>query len=221
MPHSLGPIFCIQTFLAPSSATNIPASTLFATPFSVSFPLFYVSGCSSVTPASSPDSLKALQGNVKIFRARSAENFYFTSLHPVAIIYIEKSKSKFNSNSSFFFPGYYVLRFDCTYFRSDILSPDDQHASCDYVGVIISLNNSSFLSFRNLYAPLFAFLQRIAEPTPSPPRSSLHIKSLHSGDFNYYHPLWNLKVLLAHVERKLNWVIYLDLHSLHDPDSLS
>ena len=36
----------------------------------------------------------------------------------------------------------------------------------DYVGVNISLNNSSSLSFLKLYAPLFALLRRMAEPTP-------------------------------------------------------
>ena len=36
----------------------------------------------------------------------------------------------------------------------------------DYVGVSISLNNSSSLSFLNVYAPLFAPPQRMAEPTP-------------------------------------------------------
>ena len=39
----------------------------------------------------------------------------------------------------------------------------------DYVGVNISLNNSTSLSFINVYAPPFALLQQIAEPTPFPP----------------------------------------------------
>ena len=37
----------------------------------------------------------------------------------------------------------------------------------DYVGVNISLNDSSSVSFLNVYAPLFAPPQRMAEPTPS------------------------------------------------------
>ena len=36
----------------------------------------------------------------------------------------------------------------------------------DYVGVSISVNNSSFLSFLNLYDPPFALLRWMAKPTP-------------------------------------------------------
>ena len=39
-------------------------------------------------------------------------------------------------------------------------------STLDYVGVNISPNNFSLLSFLNVYAPLFAPLRRIAEPTP-------------------------------------------------------
>ena len=41
----------------------------------------------------------------------------------------------------------------------------------DYVGINISLNNSSSLSFLNVYAPLSTPPQRMAEPTPSLPPS--------------------------------------------------
>ena len=41
----------------------------------------------------------------------------------------------------------------------------------DYVGINISLNNSSSLCFLNVYAPLFAPTQRMAEPLPSHPPS--------------------------------------------------
>ena len=40
----------------------------------------------------------------------------------------------------------------------------------DYVGVNISLNKSSLVSFLNVYAPLFAPPQRMAEPIPSLPQ---------------------------------------------------
>ena len=40
----------------------------------------------------------------------------------------------------------------------------------DYVGVNISLNDSFSVSFLNVYAPLFAPPQRMAEPTPSLPQ---------------------------------------------------
>ena len=43
----------------------------------------------------------------------------------------------------------------------------------DYVGINISLNNFSSLSFLNVYAPLFAPLQRMAEPISSLPPSFL------------------------------------------------
>ena len=41
----------------------------------------------------------------------------------------------------------------------------------DYVGINISHNNSSSLSFLNVYAPLFTPLQRMAKPTPFLPPS--------------------------------------------------
>ena len=41
----------------------------------------------------------------------------------------------------------------------------------DYVGINISLNNFSSLSFLNVYAPLFTPPQRMAEPTPFLPPS--------------------------------------------------
>ena len=77
-------------------------------------------------------------------------------------------------------PGFYALRSDPTHSWPGILSPDATHASggviifvrqglsfsklstsslslfdpySDYVGVNISLNNSSSLSFHNVYAP--------------------------------------------------------------------
>ena len=85
-----------------------------------------------------------------------------------------------------------ALRFDRTHSRSGILSPDATHASdgviifvgqglsfseistsslssydpySDYVGVIISPNNSSSLPFLNVNAPLFTPPRRITEPT--------------------------------------------------------
>ena len=83
------------------------------------------------------------------------------------------------------FSGFSALRSDRTHSWSGILSRDATHASggviifvrqglsfselsasslssldpySDYVGVNISLNNSSSLSFLNVYAPLFALL---------------------------------------------------------------
>ena len=64
----------------------------------------------------------------------------------------------------------------------------------DYVGVNISLNNFSPLSFLNVYAPLFALLRRIAESTAfSPSILSSFRNPFILGNFNCYHPLWNSK----------------------------
>ena len=89
--------------------------------------------------------------------------------------------------------GFSALPSDRTHSWSGILSPDNMHTSggvvifvrqglsfselstsslsspdpySDYVGVNLSLNNSSSLCFLNVYAPLFAPLQWMAEPTP-------------------------------------------------------
>ena len=148
-------------------------------------------------PASSPppDSLKVLQWNAGGLRARSTELLHFLSSHSVDLICIQESN--LNSSSSFRIPGFSALRSDRIHSRSGILSPDATHASggvvifvrqglsfselstsslssldpySDYVGVNISLNNSSSLSFPNVYAPLFAPPQRMVEPIPSFPQ---------------------------------------------------
>ena len=150
----------------------------------------------STPPASSPppDSLRVLQWNAGGLRARSTELLHFLSSHPVDLIFIHESI--LNSSSSFRIPGFSAWRSDCTHSRSGILSPDATHASggvvifvrqglsfselstsslssldsySDYVGVNISPNNSSSVSFLNVYAPLFAPRQRMAEPIPSLP----------------------------------------------------
>ena len=56
----------------------------------------------------------------------------------------------------------------------------------DYVGVNISLNNSSSLSFLNAHAPLFDPLRRMAELTPILPSSRNLV-----AEFNCHHPLWD------------------------------
>ena len=143
----------------------------------------------------SPDSLRVLQWNAGDLHARSTELLHFLSSHPVDLICIQESN--LNSSSSFRIPGFSALRSDCTHSRSGILSPDATHASggivifvrqglsfsklstsslslldpySDYVGINISLNNSSPVSFLNVYAPLFAPPQRMPEPIPSLPQ---------------------------------------------------
>ena len=132
-----------------------------------------------------------LQWNAGGLRARSTELLHFLSSHPVDLICIQESN--LNSSSSFRIPGFSVLRSDRTHSRSGIPSPDTTHASggviifvrqglsfselsisslssldlySDYVGINISPNNSSSVSFLNGYASLFAPPQRMAESIP-------------------------------------------------------
>ena len=142
-------------------------------------------------PLPPPNSFRVLQWNAGGLRARSTELLHFLSSHPVDLICIQESN--LNSFSSFQIPGFSAVRSDFAHSRSGILSPDATHASdgviifvrqglffcelstsslslldpySDYVVVNISLNNSSSLSFLNVYAPLFAHPRWMAEPTP-------------------------------------------------------
>ena len=142
-------------------------------------------------PPLPPDSLTVLQWNAGGLRARSTELLHFLSSHLVDLICIQESN--LNSSSSFQIPEFSALHSDHTHSRSGILSFDTTHASggvvafvrqglsfselstsslssldpySDYVGINISLNNSSSLSFLNVYAPLIVPPQRMAEPIP-------------------------------------------------------
>ena len=130
-----------------------------------------------------PDSLRVLQWNAGGLRTRSTELFHFLSFHPVDLICIQESN--LNSFSSFWIPRFSALRSDRTHTLSGILSPDATHASGGviifvrqglsffklstsslssldpysfYVGVNISPNDSSSLSFFNVYAPPYSLL---------------------------------------------------------------
>ena len=73
----------------------------------------------------------------------------------------------------------------------------------DYVGVSISLNNSSSLSFLNVYAPAIcssATDGRTNSFSPSILPSSRNLFVL--GDFNCQYPLWDLKGTFDPVRRK-------------------
>ena len=184
LPHP-----CLQTSYPPSAHLISPSPAL--------PPRSLAPGYTSAPPASSPppDSLRVLQWNAGGLRARSTEVLHFLSSHPVDLICIQESN--LNSSSSFRIPAFSVLRSDRTHSRSGILSSDASHASggvvifvrqglsfselsttslssldpySDYVGVNISLNKSSSVSFLNVYAPLFAPPQRMAEPIPSLPQ---------------------------------------------------
>ena len=124
------------------------------------------------------NSLRVLQWNAGGLQARSTKLLHFNSSHPVDLIYIQESN--LNSSSSFQIPGFSALRSDRTHSRSGIFSTDVADASAgviifvkqslffselstssfsllgpysNYVEVNISLNDSSSLSFLNVYAP--------------------------------------------------------------------
>ena len=148
-------------------------------------------------PPLPPDSLKVLQWSAGDHQARSTELLHFFLSHPVDLICIQESI--LNSSSSFQIPGVSALHSDCTHSRSGIFSPDATHASSgviifikeglsfselstslssldpysDCVGVNISLNNSSSLSFLNVYAPpICSFLMDRRTSSFSPSISS-------------------------------------------------
>ena len=88
-----------------------------------------------------------------------------------------------------------------------------------YVEVNIFLNDSSLLSFLNVYAPLFAFLLGIAEQI-----SFLLSFSPRQTSFSWetsivITPYKALKVLPTHVEKAIDWVISSDLLPLNDSDT--
>ena len=143
-------------------------------------------------------------------------------------------ESNFNSSSSFRIPGFSALRFDCTHSRSGILSPDAMHACggviifvrqglsfselstsslssldpySNCVGINISPNNSSSLSFLNVYAlPICS--SPAAEPTPFSLRSSLPKNLFILGDLNCHRPLWDTKGTYdPRGEEVFDWVI--------------
>ena len=128
------------------------------------------------------NSLRVLEWNAGGLRARSTKLMHFILSHPVDLIYIQESN--LNSSSSFRIPGFSALQSHGTHSRSGIFSTDVVDASggviifvkqclffselstsslslldpySDYVEVNISLNDSSSLSFLNVYAPPIRF----------------------------------------------------------------
>ena len=232
----------------PRLQTSYPPSAHSISPSSGPSPPSLAPGRPSTPPASSPppDSLRVLQWNAGGLRARSTELLHFLSSHPVDLICIQKSD--LNSSSSFQIPGFSALRSDRTHSRSGILFPDATHASSgvvifvrqglsfselsisslssldsysDYVGVNISLNKSSSVSFLNVYAPPI-------RSSPTDGRTdSFSLSILPSsrnlfilGDFNCHHPLWDSTGTSdPRGEEVFDWVISSDLLPLNDPDT--
>ena len=225
-----------------------PPSTHSISPSSAPSPPSLAPDRPSTPPASSPllDSLRVLQWNVGGLRARSTELLHFLLSHPVDLICIQESN--LNSSSSFRIPGFSALHSNHTHSRSGILSPDATHASggvvifvrqglsfselstsslssldpySDYVGVNISLNNSSSVSFLNVYAPPIRSPPtdgRTDSFSPSILPSSRNLFIL--GDFNCHHPLWDSRgTSNPRGEKVFDWVISSDLLPLNDPDT--
>ena len=129
-------------------------------------------------PLPLPNSLRVFQWNAGGLQARSTKLLHFISSYPVDLIHIQESNS--NSSSSFRILGFSALRSHGTHSRSGIFSTDVTDASggviifvkqglffselstsslsllgpySNYVEVNITLNDSSSLSFFNVYAP--------------------------------------------------------------------
>ena len=226
----------------PRLQTSYPPSAHYISSPSALPPLSLAPGFSSAPP----DSLRDLQWNAGGLRTRSTELLHFLSSHPVDLICIQESN--LNSSSSFRIPGFSALPSDRTHSRSGILSSDTTHSSggviifvrqglsfselstsslssldpySDYVGINISLNNSSSLSCLNVYAPLFAPPQRMAEPIPSlPPFFPPPKISSFCGTSIAITTSGTQRVTSDPSEEEVfNWVISSDLLPLNDPDT--
>ena len=183
-------------------------------------------------------------GMLKVFEPEALNCFTF--FHSIPLTLPIAKKPNLNSSSSFRIPGFSALCFDRTHSWSGILPQDAMHASgdviiffrqglsfselstsslslldpyCDYVGVNISLSNSS-LSLLNVYAPPIRSSPmdgRTDSFSPSILSSSRNLFIL--GDFNCHHPLWDLKGTSDPCgEEIFNWVISFDLLPLNDLD---
>ena len=140
-------------------------------------------------PPLPPNSFRVLQWNAGGLRARSTELLHFLSSHSVDLICIHESN--LTSSSSFENPRFSKLRSDRIHSWSGILSRDATHASDDiiifvrqglsfselstsslssldpypdYVGVNISLNNSSSPSMNLTYLLFSIALLAVALP---------------------------------------------------------
>ena len=147
-------------------------------------------GCPSALPASSPPLTPPgfFNGMLEVFESGALS--YFTFSRPI-LSTLSASRNPISTHLPL--SQISALRSDRTHSRSGTLSSAATHASggvvifvrqdrsfselstsplssldiySDYVGVNISLNNSSSLSFLNVYAPLFAPPRQMVESTP-------------------------------------------------------
>ena len=197
--------------------------------------------CSWLCLLFSLDALRVLQWNAGGLRARSTEIQDFISLHAVDPICIQESN--LNSSSSFQIPGFSALRSDRTHSLSGISSADTTYASggiiifvrqclsfselsislfsldpySDYVGVNISLNNFSLLSFLSVYVSTIRSSTDSRTDSIFSRYSSRNLFIL--GHFNYHHPFWDSKGTSdLRGEEVFDWVISSDPLPLNDSD---
>ena len=188
-----------------------------------------------------PDSLRIFQWNAGGLRSRSTELLHFVSSYPVDLICIQESN--FNLSSSFRIPGFSALRSDHIHSQSGIFPTDVTEASgsviifvrrslsfselstsslmsldpySDYGGVNISLNDSTLLSFLNVYAPFIRSSSKDSRTNsffPSILFSSRNRFIL--GNFNCYHPHWDSRGISDPCgEKVFDWVTSFDLSHL-------
>ena len=196
------------TLVSKALITHLPIIYLLPLP-PTTIPCSWLSFCTSCLL--SPLTLSGFfNGMLEVFKAGALN--YFTFFHPIL-----STLSAFRNLILTLLPlsGFSALRSDGTHSQSGIPSSNTMHTShgvvvfvrqglsfsefstsslssldpySDYVGINISLNNSSLLSFLNVYAPLTAPLQRMAEPIPY-----LLQKFFHSGGLQLRSPLLGLK----------------------------
>ena len=237
-----GPSLLMLHSRPPRLLTSCAPSAHFISSPSAPSPPSLAPGHSSVPS----DSLRVLQWNAGGLRARSTELLHFLSSHPVDLICIQESN--FNSSSSFQIPGFSARCSDCTHSRSGILSPDTTYASVgvvifvrqglffselsttslssldpysDYVGVNISLNNSSSLSFLNVYTfPIRSSPTDGRTDSFSPSVLSSYRNLFILRDFNCHHPLWDSRGTSNPCEEEVfDWIISSDFLPLNGPDT--
>ena len=232
----------------PRLRASYPPSAHLVSPSPALPPPSLAPGCASAPPASSPppDSLGVLRWGAGGLRAGGTGLLHFLSSHPVDLVCIRGPG--LGSSSSFRIPGFSVLRSGRARSRSGVLSSGASHAGggvvvfvgrglsfsglsaaslsslgpcSDCVGVGISLDGSSSVSFLNVCAPPVRSSPadgRTDSFSPSILPSSRNLFIL--GDFNCHHPLWDSGGTSdPRGEEVFDWVVSSDLLPLSDPDA--
>ena len=197
-------------------------------------------------PLPSTDSLRLLQWNAGDLRAWSTELYIIFCLIPLTLFVSSRNPilihlPLYRSLDSLLYDLIaltldlaFFLLMPCTLAAASSFSSDRAYPSLiflpplslrliptlDYVGVNISLNNTSSRSFLNVYAPPICSSLTVS-------RTDSFFSCIFSSsryllilvDFDCHHPLWNSKgTPYPHGEKVLDWVISFDLLSLNDFD---